>query len=199
MFSWNVQSKDLHSLLQEKQPKAIPNLLAVRIQLDKLQSLSTDLQIKYLPTMLILHKKKIMERLVGLPDDKRLHEFYKTIQAVYDADRVEKEVKELVEEAARQINEGNAEEGIKVIGKIREREDLSSSYDGLLDSLLAKGHFKLRNITEAKDCLRSAVEFYKTAPMEELSEAIISELTSKFESLEAVSYTHLTLPTNREV
>ena len=184
IFSWNTQSKDLHNLLKEKQIEGIPDILALRIEADKLKELIKELQIKYIPTMLILYKKEIIDRFIGLPEERKLYEFYNTIQILYENDKTEREIKTLIQNATNLIKEGDPKEGIKIVKEVKKRNDLSNDYNGLLDSLLAKGYFRLGNITEAKQYLIKVIEYYKVAPKEEEAQEIVLELTKKFDSSE---------------
>jgi len=122
-----------------------------------------------------------------VPDIKKLQDFFKSAEILYQSDKNEIEMESLIEKCSNLLtkNAPNLTDTITELQKSFTQSFYDTKYDGLINALIAKGYFLQGNIAESKTFLMKATDFYSNlGQTDAIASKIISDLAGYYESTE---------------
>jgi len=77
----------------------LKNFKLVKLNVEKNQEMVEKMGIDSIPTIFLVFKGKIIDSIIGFPDDDRLNEFFSSISGLVEIDNEENSIKLLLKEA----------------------------------------------------------------------------------------------------
>ena len=97
-YSWYYPCQQLLSIFLKKMDEQ-KNFKLVKLNIEKNQSLVEKMGIDSVPTVFLVFKGKIIDSIIGFPDEERLAEFFTSITSLIDIDNEENVIQNLLREA----------------------------------------------------------------------------------------------------
>lgn len=98
LISWYAPCRQLMTIFLSKM-KLQKNFKLVKLNIEKNQDIVENMGIDSVPTIFLVFKGKIVDSIVGYPDEERLNEFFCSITSLVETDNEETSVNELLKEA----------------------------------------------------------------------------------------------------
>ena len=121
-------------------------MLALNVNIDKIKSVSENLQIRTLPTSFIIYNGQIIDQVSGMPNKDEFNEFFKTADILYESDKKSFEFEDLINASRKKMLEGKVKDGIEELKNLLINKDFYEKYKVIVLLSLANGYLDLKNV-----------------------------------------------------